>query len=93
MSVQTTVDQINTQTLAFAPAVAAGIMAAETTGASGASKHDAVLDAIQASSAELAGLSKDHANIASISGMINMFVSIFKALKVLPATGSTSPAK
>lgn len=78
--VQATVDQINAETLQFAPAIIAGILAAKNVTAPGADKHAAVINAIQAGSEGLAGLSIDHPKIASISATINLFVTIFKAL-------------
>lgn len=80
MSVVTTVDQIDAQTLTYIPAVIAGMHAAEQSTAAGATKKQAVLDAIQAGAQ--AGESVQAPQVAAIAGMIDMFASIFKALGV-----------
>jgi len=80
MSIESTVNQINTQTLQYAPAAMAGIMAAEQSTASGESKLQAVLDGIQAGAH--AGEQIPQPQVAAIAGMINLFVSIFNALGV-----------
>lgn len=79
------VTTITNETLQYAPAVLAGVQAAETaTGATGQSKHDAVLNGvlagIQVGSGALAQASTGQ--VAAISGLINLFVSIFNSLGI-----------
>ena len=76
--VTNTVDQINHATLTYAPAVIAGVQAAEVSGASGSNKKQAVLDGILAG-AKL-GENMPIPQVAAISGMIDMFVTIFNSL-------------
>jgi hypothetical protein len=80
MSITSVVNQIDTQTLAFAPMAMAGIIAAQQTAAAGADKKQAVMDGILAGAK--VGETVANPNVAAISGMIDMFVSIFKALNV-----------
>lgn len=95
------VTTITNETLQYAPAVIAGIQAAETaaqqTAATGAQKHDAVLNGvlagIQVGSGALA--QSGTGQVAAISGLINLFVSIFNSLNLFkhstaPATGVTA---
>jgi hypothetical protein len=98
MPVSTTVNNINTQTLAYLPSVIAGIQAAEAAApeAPGASKLDAVLAGIGAGSLALAGT--PNANVASIAALVNMSVMIFHLLgafkhaKAGAVAGSTASA-
>ena len=83
------VTQITNETLQFAPAVLAGVQAAElATGASGQTKHQAVLNGvlqgIQVGSGALAQSSTGQ--VAAISGLINLFVSIFNSLGLFKHT-------
>ncbi len=89
MSIVSTVNQIDTETLAYAPTAIAGILAAEQTAASGGSKKQAVIDGILAGAK--VGETVPIPQVAAISGMIDLFVSIFNALglfrhKTLPAS-------
>lgn len=75
-----TVNQIDTQTLQYAPTVMAGIVAAQQSSADGATKKQAVIDGILAGAK--AGETIPVPQVAAISGMIDLFVSIFKALGI-----------
>lgn len=94
MSATSTVNTITSDVASFTPAVLAGVQAAEQSTASGADKKQAVLNAIQAGSAE--GTKIAIPQVAAISGLIDLVVSIFNALGVFshktPATGSTGNA-
>jgi flagellar biosynthesis protein FliQ len=74
-----TIAAINTQTLAFAPAVLAAIQAVEAADPHipGTSKRQIVLDSIVG--VAKVGETIPNANVAGISLMIDMFVSIFNA--------------
>ena len=72
------ITQITTQTLAYAPAVLAGIQVAEQSTASGASKQQAVVNAVLAGSGALEAA--PNANVAGIAALVNLFVSIFNSL-------------
>ena len=78
MSVTSTVTQIDNQTLQYAPTVLAGIQAAELSSASGENKKQAVLAGILAGAK--VGETIPVPQVAAISGMIDLFVSIFNAL-------------
>jgi hypothetical protein len=90
MSVAGTANQISNQIVAYAPAVIAGVQAAEQAGlqnpaATGADKANAVLVGIQAGSAGLAQTAQP--DVAAISALINLCVSIFNALGVFSHKG------
>jgi hypothetical protein len=92
MSVVSTVNQIDFATVQFAPAVLSGIQAAEQSSHSGENKKQAVLDGILAGAK--AGENIPIPAVAAISGMIDLFVSIFNALGLfhhMPAA-PTAPA-
>lgn len=72
-----TISAITTQTLTYAPAVIAGVQAAETTGASGTSKLQAVVNGVLAGSQALEGA--PNPDVAGIAALVNLFVSIFNA--------------
>lgn len=76
------VTTITSDTLQYAPAVIAGIQAAELAGGTGQAKHTAVLNGIltgvQVGSAALAQSSTGQ--VQAISSLINLFVSIFNSL-------------
>ncbi len=78
--VVSTVNDITSQIVTYTPAVAAAVQAAEMTGASGQSKKQAVLNAIQAGSQLAAGVPQPQ--VAAISSLVNLVVSIFNALGV-----------
>lgn len=78
MSTVSTVTDINNTAIQFAPAVMGGIQAAELSGASGENKKQAVLDGIIAGAR--AGESIPIPQVEAISGMIDLFVSIFNSL-------------
>jgi N-acetylglucosamine-6-phosphate deacetylase len=88
---------ITADTLAFAPAVLAGVSAAETAAplAPGTTKQaavvNAVLQGIQVGSGELE--TSANPTVAGVATLVNLFVSIFNALKVFKhATPGTPPA-
>lgn len=80
MNITSTVTQIDNQVLTYVPAVLAGVQAAEQSGASGQSKKQAVLDGVLAGAK--AGESVQIPQVAAISGLIDLIVSIFNALGV-----------
>lgn len=75
-----TVAAINTQTLAFLPSVLAGVHAAEQSNADGATKSQAVVNAIIAGSGSLAAGSNP--DVVGIAALVNLTVSILNALGV-----------
>lgn len=77
MSTASTINTITTQTLSYAPAVIAGVQAAELSGASGETKAQAVVNAVLAGSG--AAESATNPNVAGIASLVNLFVSIFNA--------------
>jgi flagellar biosynthesis protein FliQ len=77
VSTLSTVNTITNETLTYAPAVLAGVQVAETTGASGSSKLQAVVNGVLAASQ--AGEAVPNATVAGISALVNLVVSIFNA--------------
>lgn len=75
MDTTTTVQLITTDILEFAPAVIAGVTAAETTGAPGADKQTRVLNGVLAGSDVLA-TDTAHPLVAGIAMLINLIASI-----------------
>jgi hypothetical protein len=81
MSIETSVNHITAETLAYTPAIIAAMQAAESTQASGEKKQQAVVNAIIAGSAALAqGAPKP--NVQAVAGLVNLFASIFNGLGV-----------
>ncbi len=84
MSTASTIQAINNDTIAYAPAVIAGIQAAEATGsitgATGPQKAQAVIDGVLAGSQALEN--SKNANVAGIAALVDLFVSIFNSLGV-----------
>jgi len=79
-SVVAATTKINNQVLAYAPAAIAAIQAAETSDLSGAAKRQAVIDGILAGAR--AGETSQNVNVAAISGMIDLIVSVLNATGV-----------
>jgi hypothetical protein len=75
-----TINQIDTATLQYAPMAIGGIIAAQTSAAGGSTKKAAVLNGILAGAK--IGEMVPVPQVAAISTMIDLFVSIFKALHV-----------
>ena len=75
MSVQSTILGITQQEAAYTPAVIAAVQAAEASGAAGATKKQAVIDAIIAGSRQAESVSNP--NVAAIAAMVDLTVSIF----------------
>lgn len=96
MSVTAKVNVITTQTLAYAPAVLAGIQAAELSAASNETKLQSVVNGVLAGSGALE--SSTNPEVAGIAALTNLFVSIFNATgifshkktTVVAGTGGTS---
>lgn len=84
MSVATTVNGITNQELTYLPAVLAGIQAAEAANAAapGQQKAQAVLDGIVAGASVEAGTPGANPNVAAISALISLSVSIFSAMGI-----------
>ena len=72
-----TIAAVNSNVLAFTPAVMAGVMAAEQSGADGATKQQAVVNAVLGTSGVLE--SNTNPNVAGIAGLVNLVLSIFNA--------------
>ena len=86
-----TISAITSQTMAYAPAVLAGVQAAEQSNASGATKKQAVVNAVMAGSQLLT--SSPNANVAGIAALVDMFVSILNATGMFAhKTSGTAPA-
>ena len=88
MSTQSTVATITADVTQYIPAVGAGVQAAEMAAraaeaqgitVSGEQKANAVLQGIQAGAGTLA---QGTGQVAAISGLINLFVSIFNSLGI-----------
>lgn len=77
MSTTPIVTQITSGTIAYAPAVLAGIQAAELSSASSETKQQAVVNAVLAGSQALEGA--PNANVAGVAALVNLFVSIANA--------------
>lgn len=80
MSIISTVTQIDTQTLQYAPAVLAAIQAAELSGQSGSNKKQAVLDGVLKGAQVAENIPIPQ--VQAIAGMVDMFVSIFNSLGI-----------
>lgn len=80
MSVATTVTNITNNEVQYAPAVLAGVLAAEQSTQPGTSKAQAVVNGIIAASA--AGAQVPQPTVAGISELVNLTVSILNALGV-----------
>lgn len=95
MSTASVINAINKQTLNYTPAVIAGVQAAETTGAAGDTKLQAVVNGVIATSGALE--SSSNVDIAGISALVNLVVSIFNATgifnhkKAAPAVVAPAP--
>jgi hypothetical protein len=79
MSLNSTVTQITQNELAYLPAIQAGVRAAETTGADGKSKEQAVINGVLAL-AQTTATSAPQPSVQGISALIFLTVSIFNAL-------------
>lgn len=92
MSTTAAINTITTNTLQYAPAVLAGIQAAEAVApsASGSSKQVAVvssvLQGIEVGSGALE--SSPNPTVASVALLVNLFVSIFNSLGIFKKTAT-----
>lgn len=75
-----TIDKITANEIAYAPAVLAGVQAAETAGGSGHDKLNAVVNGIIAGSQTLE--SAPSPTVAGIAALVNLTVSILNALGI-----------
>jgi hypothetical protein len=95
MSAITVTNQITAETLAYAPAVLAGIQAAEQAAplAPGSSKQAAVVSAVLQGVEVGSGALESSSNptVAGVAGLVNLFVSILNSLGVFKHTAV--PAK
>lgn len=89
MSTSTAVTAITTQTLAYAPAVLAGVSVAEQSNAPGATKLQAVVNGVLGTSQALE--SAPNPDVAGISALVNLFVSILNATGVFSHKTSVNP--
>lgn len=94
MSVLSTVTTINTGVVQYAPAVLAGIQAAEATGATGPSKQaavvSAVLNGVEVGSGDL--VSSPNPTVAGVAALVNLFVTIFNSLNIFKHTAAPAGA-
>ena len=85
MSVLSVTNQITAETMQYAPAVMAGVQAAQQAApdAPGQSKQAAVVSAVLTGVEVGSGALENSPNktVAGVALLINMFVSIFKALR------------
>lgn len=95
MSTLATVNTITTGVVSYAPAVIAGIQAAEATGtASGQSKQAAVVSAVLNGVEVGSGALENSTNstVAGVAALVNLFVSIFNSLGIFKHATVTAPA-
>lgn len=85
-----TVTAITTQTLTYAPAVYAGVMAVDEEAISGQDKFDAVLNGVIGTSSVLA--TTPNPQVAGIAALINLFASLVKAVKAAKAPKTATAA-
>jgi len=82
MSATNTINQITAAELQYAPAVLAGVQAAEVSGASGSAKAQAVIDGIMTGAGALAQTQGIPPSVSGIAALVNLTVSILNALGV-----------
>lgn len=91
-----TISAITQDTASFAPAVLAGVQAAQLANVDGGTKQEAVVNAVLGTTGALE--SNSNPNVAGIAALANLFVNIFNTLGVFkhktvkPITVSNSPA-
>lgn len=90
MSTLSTVNTITSDTLVYAPAVLAGVQAAEVSAAPGTTKLQAVVNGVLAASQ--AGEAVPNATVAGISMLVNLVVSIFNATGLFSHKAATPAA-
>jgi hypothetical protein len=88
-NIVTAVTAIDHTIATYAPAVIAGVQAAEQSTASGEDKKQAVIDAIIAGSQVAEGIPIPQ--VAAIGGLIDLVVSIFNALGLFRHKKATPP--
>lgn len=94
MSTLSTVNTITTGVVQYAPAVIAGIQAAEATGTvSGQSKQAAVVSAVLNGVEVGSGALENSPNptVAGVASLVNLFVSIFNALGIFKKSPAAPP--
>lgn len=74
-SVNPTIQSITNLTLNYTPATIAGVLAAEQSNAAGATKLQSVVNGVLATTGSLE--TNTNPNVAAISALANLFVSIF----------------
>jgi len=74
---RTTIAAIDNSVIAYTPAVIAGVQAAEASSASGGTKLQAVVNGVLGTTGALE--SNPNPNVAAVSALVNLFVSIFNA--------------
>lgn len=77
-----TINNIEMQTMNYAPAVMAGVQAAELSSATGAAKKQAVVNGIIAGSQTVQQSPGVSPTVSAIAGLVDLFVSIFNSLGV-----------
>lgn len=88
-----TVAAISSNVTAYTPAVIAGVQAAEVSGQQGASKLQTVVNAVLGTAGALEQSSNP--NVAAISALVNLVVSIFNSTGIFShksAAASAAPA-
>lgn len=77
-TINPTIAAITNGTLTYTPAVIAGVQAAEASSADGATKQEAVVNAILAGSQAVESV--PNPNVAGIAALVNLTISILNAL-------------
>jgi hypothetical protein len=90
MTMTDTIAKMDAQIAQYAPLVIVGVQAAEQSTASGATKKQAVLDAIVAGSHVAEAIPVPQ--VAAIGGLIDLVVSIFNSLHIFGHSTSTPAA-
>lgn len=94
MSAANTINAINSQTLQYAPAVLAGIQAAEAIAptASGSSKQAAVVQSVLAGVEVGSGALESSPNptVSAVAQLVNLFVAIFNSLGIFKKSAAQS---
>jgi hypothetical protein len=85
-----TIGTISTQTLTYAPAILAGVQAAEQSTVSGADKKQAVVNAVIAGARAAEGV--PNPQVAGIATLIDLFISILNATGVFSHKSAPAPA-
>lgn len=86
-----TIATINTQTITYLPAVLAGVQAAEQSNAAGATKKQAVVNAVIAGAR--GAETSTNPNVAGIAALVDLVVSILNSTGVFSHKSPAAPAQ